>query len=60
MNSLIPNLEWRTALQVAPFRPDLQRTTFYHLDCAVSDGSFLRADEVTEEDRSHGVYWMER
>ena len=48
------------ALAVAPFEILRETATFYHLDCALSDGSFITEDEVTEEDRQHGVYWIEK
>jgi hypothetical protein len=32
----------------------------YHLDCALSDGSYIKESEVTDEDRAHGVYLIEK
>ena len=48
------------AIAAAPFLIDRETTTFYHLDCALSDGSFLREYEVSNEDMAHGVYWIEK
>jgi hypothetical protein len=48
------------ALDTSPIRWTRDEVEAYHLDCAVSDGSYLRADEVTAEARAHGIYLLEK
>ena len=48
------------AIAAAPWVLDRETTTFYHLECALSDGSYVTEEEITDEDRQHGVYWIEK
>jgi hypothetical protein len=48
------------ALRASPIQWQREEVEAYHLRCAVSDGSYLTEAEVTDEDRAHGVYLLEK
>jgi hypothetical protein len=48
------------ALQASALSWKRHEVAAYHLDCVVSDRSWIRADDVTYEDREHGIYLIER
>jgi len=50
----------QAALQASPIPWRRDDVEAYHLDCAVTDGSYITKEEVTEEDRAHGVYLLEK
>jgi hypothetical protein len=47
------------AIELYPYRVAEDEITAYHLDCAVSDGSWIKASEVDADMESTGVYLIE-
>jgi hypothetical protein len=54
------------AVEDYPSRIGRDDVEAYHLECAITDGSYITAEEVTEEDRqpggvfAAGVYLLEK